>query len=284
MRYLWPILLFLLLPAKSQALPQIVDHCKSAVSGAGSASCTVHNIINNDMIAVVFSSCGPLVPGSDMSDTFGIGWTTTATILGFSVSSCNFRNHTLNINYACVGGNSGNDTVSQANNGVVGYSPAIIVAVFRGVVCSTDGSATTNNAIANSTGVQSAGNITTTQVYDLVVGGALVNGSPTFIDFSPQAGPGFLFVDSILTDWGGNDCVGGACQCYMSMEWKAVAVASTFAVNFTFQAGNNLSNAGAVGRAFGPGTGPPVRHRTKEIKYVVRDRNRGIYARQIVRQ
>ena len=267
MRYLLLLPMLLCFPTKAHALPKLISHCSAAIFNNHStdpAICTVTGVLTNDIIATVSSSCGPLA--SFPTDTLGLTYTNFnfAAILGFSVTTCNFRNHTLQVNYACVTSGSGSDTVTQLANGGVGYSPAMIVGVFRGVTCTQDGSGVNNNAIAANTGSQSAGTLSTSSTYDLLVAGALTDGTTAFC---PTANNGFNLVECISTEWGGNECVSGFCQTFMAMSWKVVPASGTPNCTFNFLAGGTIENSGAVCGAFGPGTGVQPPHRAKEIKY-----------------
>jgi hypothetical protein len=239
------------------------------------SSCTLHGVKQNSVIAVAMTSCGPTLPSEPMADTFGLSYTAQsgAGFVSFTTHSCNFRQHQLIINFGCVGSHSGDDVVTQPTNTPVGYNPAIIAAEFSGVTCTSDGTGVNNPSIGTGTGTQSAGNLTTTAIYDLIVGASLSNGIITvqapFVA-APGVGSPYVFISQEVVDWGG-DCIGAGggggyfCTMYMSMEYRVVATAGTYAVPFVFSTGNQ--DAGAVGSAWGPGTGPQPPHRVKEIKY-----------------
>jgi hypothetical protein len=209
-----------------------------------------------------------LLPFFPLGDNLGLTYNVSAgaSITGFGGSSCNFRNHALVLYYACSGGSSGNDTVTQLNNGGTGYSAAIIMASFRGVACTVDGAGVSNNSLQGTTGTQSGGNITTTQIYDLIAVDSLTSGASNLT--AQTEGAGYHLVATQQVDWGGADCGPVDCVALQSLEYKFVPAASVNATEYVFSVGSN-NNAGIGGQAFGPGNvpGTPVPHRVKEIRY-----------------
>lgn len=235
----------LLSPADAEA-QTFVQYCANSAPG-GNATCSLpSNVSSNALIVITVSSCGPL--GGAPTDTLAISYSQIPSTSWLSMNtSCNFRNHAVNLYWGCSGASSGADTITQLNNGAVGYSPAIIVAEFSGVTCSLDGSGVNNPLLGATTGLQTGGNVSPSTAPNLVIVHSLTSGAA---NMQQTAGTGYTVIATQNVDWGGNDC-GGACTAYQSLEYKVNPASGSYAAQFTFNGVNN--NAGIGGQAFGPG-------------------------------
>lgn len=246
-----PLLLFV--PSRSSAVPTFVQQCSTSEIVAGSGfnpACTLTLGANHVMVVMLYT-CGP---NTTFGDSLALTYTGVpgATILGFPTGTCNFRNPTMNMYYACTGA-GGSDTIHFTGD-ATGYDGTIIWAEFSATVCSPDGTGVTNSA-AGTTGSQSGGNLTTSGTGDLIVSIITVRHSGSIL--TPSVGSGYTLVSTYTP----SALDGGSTPMVIGMEYKVAGGAGSYATDWTVPVNDDWV---IMGGAFGA-SAASLRHKPNLI-------------------